>query len=203
MRRLFSGLSILKALLVWCIGCVWLVQAASLDLPKQLEQLLDKSGLVLNVPNNFEALQPARNALLAYEFAAKHPELKLAVRYAIRPINMVDIDYDDPHSSAPEPNHLFPMLFNTLIANLADKGKSPRQEYSAADAQNKFRADWASAVVMDVVPEFGQGYQQMLLIAIHKNHLADAYLMVLFDDYAAIKPAIKPLLSSLQFKSTP
>jgi predicted TPR repeat methyltransferase len=40
----------------------------------------------------------------------------------------------------------------------------------------------------------------MLLLAPHKNNASDAYVIVLFDDYAAVKPEINAALGSLKFK---
>ena len=52
----------------------------------------------------------------------QHQTKKLAVRYAIRPIAMVQIGYEDPHNAAPEPNQLFPMLFQTLVSDFSRGG---------------------------------------------------------------------------------
>lgn len=170
------------------------------DTPYTFEQLLVDAGLILKAPADFEIRTPEVNDVLSYEYALQHRQKKLAVRYAIRPINMVAIDYEDPHNSAPEPNHLFPMLFQSLISNFSDGGNSPSNEYSASDAKVLFNADWAAAAVMDVIDNFSDEYAQVLLLALHKNNASDAYVIILFDDYATVKPEIKTVLSSLRFK---
>jgi tetratricopeptide (TPR) repeat protein len=43
----------------------------------------------------------------------------------------------DPHTAAPEPNHLFPMLFQSLISAFSRGGSSPINEYSAGDARSR------------------------------------------------------------------
>jgi hypothetical protein len=40
----------------------------------------------------------------------------------------------------------------------------------------------------------------VLLPALHKNNASDAYVIVLFDHYAAVKPEINAALDSLKFK---
>ncbi len=164
------------------------------------EQLLDDGGLTLEPPSGFERRVPEANKVLSYEHALEHKDKKLAVRYAIRPIKMVEIDYEDPHNAAPEPNHLFPMLFQSLISDFSRGGSSPSNEYSASDARTRFNADWAAVAVMDVSRDFSEEYDQLLLLALHKNNASDAYVIVLFDDYAAVKPEINAALGSLKFK---
>lgn len=170
------------------------------DTPYTFEQLLDDAGLIHQQPAGFEIQAPEANEVLSYEHALKHRQKKLAVRYAIRPINMVEIDYEDPHNAAPEPNHLFPMLFQSLISDFSRGGNSPSNEYSASDARAKFNADWAAVAVMDVSRDFSEDYDQVLLLALHKNNASDAYVIVLFDDYAAVKPEINTAIASLRFK---
>lgn len=164
------------------------------------EKLLKDSRLKIVVPEEFDVLSGQANKILAYEYALAHTSKKLAVRYAIRPISMVSIDYDDPHNAAPEPNYLFAMLFQSLVSDFSRGGNSPTREYSRKDAQEKFNADWAAAAVLDVTPEFSRDYDQLLLLAIHKNNAADAYIMVLFDDYHSVKQEINLVLASLKFQ---
>ena len=164
------------------------------------QQLLDDASLSLHEPDGFIKKEPEENTVLSYEYALQHHQKKLAVRYAIRPIAMVQIDYEDPHNAAPEPNHLFPMLFQTLVSDFSRGGNSPTNEYSTSDAKSKFNADWAAVGVMDVNRDFSTEYEQLLLLALHKNNASDAYVIILFDDYAAVKPEIDSVLGSLKFK---
>ena len=164
------------------------------------QQLLDDAGLSLHEPDGFINKEPEENTVLSYEYALQHQQKRLAVRYAIRPIAMVQIDYEDPHNAAPEPNHLFPMLFQTLVSDFSRGGNSPTNEYSTSDAKSKFNADWAAVGVMDVNRDFSTEYEQLLLLALHKNNASDAYVIILFDDYASVKPEIDSVLGSLMFK---
>lgn len=164
------------------------------------QQLLDDAGLSLHEPDGFINKEPEENTVLSYEYALQHQQKRLAVRYAIRPIAMVQIDYEDPHNAAPEPNHLFPMLFQTLVSDFSRGGNSPTNEYSTSDAKSKFNADWAAVGVMDVNRDFSTEYEQLLLLALHKNNASDAYVIILFDDYASVKPEIDSVLGSLKFK---
>lgn len=177
------------------------VQSSSADSGEiyTFQQLLADGSLLLEQPEGYIKKEPEENPVLSYEYALQHKDKKLAVRYAIRPIDMVQIDYEDPHNAAPEPNHLFPMLFQTLVSDFSRGSNSPSNEYSASDAKSKFNADWAAAAVMDVNPDFSTEYEQLLLLALHKNNASDAYVIILFDEYASVKPEINLLLGTLRF----
>jgi len=164
------------------------------------EQLLEDAGLMLEKPDGFAVQTPDVNDVLSYEHAMEHRERKLAVRYALRPINMVEIGYEDPHNAAPEPNHLFPMLFQSLISGFSGGGSSPSSEYSTADARTRFNADWTGVAVMDVTRDSSDEYGRLLLLALHKNKASDACVIVLFDEYADVKPGINTILGSPKFK---
>ncbi|MEA3278957.1 MAG: hypothetical protein U9Q81_27425 [Pseudomonadota bacterium] len=53
--------------------------------------------------------------------------------------------------------------------------------------------------MFDVSSEFNADHKQALVIAIHKNQLADAYTIFLFDDYGQVKEEIDENLGSLAF----
>ncbi|OQX32212.1 MAG: hypothetical protein B0D96_09835 [Candidatus Sedimenticola endophacoides] len=176
------------------------VQATTQDNPDRFQGLLEEAGLTFQTPDGFSDIELKRYPTLQHERALRHADGKVEVRYAIRPLGRLEVDYNDAHSSTPEPNHLFSMMFHTLSINLAKGTHIPSNEYPKDRAKEKFQADWASAAVFDVRPEFGEPFKQALLLAIHRNDLADAYVVVLFDDYKAQKPAIRAALASLAFK---
>jgi len=163
------------------------------------QELLSEAGLSYSAPQEFISLAPAGNPVLPYEHAIRAKDGKLEVRYAIRPLNRVKIDYSDPHNSAPEPNHLFNMLFASLTEQLASGGDTPRREYTLEQAKELFNADWAAAAVFDVSQQFAENYTQGILVAIHKNGRADAYMVYLFNTYPEVKQRINASLPSLKF----
>ncbi len=164
------------------------------------EDLLDESALDFSNPASLNEVEPQMNEVLPYERAHQLSGGDLEIRYAIRPISRVQIEYEDPHNAAPDPNHIFPLLFQTLVADLAANRNSPTQEYSLEQAQEEFNADWAAAATFDVVDNFSHQYRQALMIAMHKNHKADAYIIFLFDDYPSVKSEIKQNMRNLRFK---
>jgi len=183
------------------VGYQFAVSASTETQPpaELFKQLLEESGLRIESSPGFTDIPVTPNPVFHYEHAQRHSSGALEIRYIIRPLGRLSIDYSDPHNAAPEPNHLFPLLFESLMNELSRGGNTPNREYSQSDARELFNAGWASAAVFDVNPEFSSAYSQALLIGIHKDGLADAYSVFLYNEYSQAKDYIKQTLSSLSF----
>jgi hypothetical protein len=164
------------------------------------KQLLEVSGLTYSKPTNLIELEAKKDKIISYEKALRDSNNYFEIRYVIRPISMLQIDYKDAHSTTPSPNHIFPLFFQTLINNLSDQSSSSTKEYLPSDANKFFNADWAAVALLNLNNEFSNQYQQLLMIAIHKDNASDAYLLILFNDYKYVKDHIDAITSSLVFK---
>lgn len=173
--------------------------AESTVAPPAFEQLLAESDMRFEVPTGFEPVEVRQNPLFLYDRAIVSPDGALEIRYAVRPLGRIVVDYEDPHSSAPDPNHMFPVMFQSMVTLLSNGRHSPTGEYPPEQAAEKFNADWASASVFDISAEFNAGHRQALVIAMHKNGMADAYAVFLFDDYEQVKQQINDNLDVLTF----
>ncbi len=192
----------------WSLILLVLMPALSVAEPASLEatqaimfkKLIAESGLQFAPPEDFTDIEPQANPILPYERALRHQSGELEMRLIIRPLGRISIDYNDPHNASPEPNHLFPLLFESLMNELSrGGGKSHNSEYPQSQAKKLFNAGWASAAVFDVNPDFSDEYSQALLIAIHKNGLADAYTVFLYNESAQAKIIIQNAVNSLSF----
>ena len=168
-------------------------------LPSTFEELAAGVGLGYTRPDGFVDTPVVINSLWAYEHAVLEPDSNIEIRYSVRPIARMEIAYDDPHSNAPDPNHIFPMMFQTLIGLLSDGRHTPSREYPPDQARSRFNSDWAAAALFDVDPRFSDRHKIALMIAIHKNNLADAYTIYLFNDYEQARPVINATLGALKF----
>jgi hypothetical protein len=163
--------------------------------------LLDEAGLNFQLPDASHSIDVETNELFPYEYAVRKDNKSMEIRYSIRPLSRIEIDYEDPHSSAPEPNHIFTMMFTALIGQLSSGGSSPHREYKLEQAQTKFNADWAGLSVFDLESGYSMNYKQAFLVALHKNNLSDAYMVILFNDYDEIKATLDQAMQSLRFKT--
>lgn len=91
------------------------------------------------------------------------------------------------------------MMFNALIGQLSRSGNSPHREFQSQEALERFNADWAAMSLLDIEPAFSSGYDQAFLLAIHKNNLSDAYLIILFNDYESVTEELDQIMGSLKF----
>ena len=182
-------------LFLCCLVPAWAGADQSAAIDGSFAALLVEGELVFRRPAGYVDLPAGRTPILDYEHALRSPEGDLEIRLAVRPLKRLRIDYDDPHGAIPNPDHIFPLVFESLATRLA--GGPPQQ------AREKFNADWAAAAVFDTVADFATDHKQGLLLAIHRNKVSDAYLVFLFDDYQQIKDKLDAALDTLVFQSQP
>lgn len=161
--------------------------------------LLGEAELQFSPPEGFVELPAGRTPMLDYERALRSADGGLEIRIAVRPLKRLQIEYDDPHGAVPNPNHIFPLVFESLATRLAGGGHAPSNEYPPDQAKAKFNADWAAAAVFDTVKDFATTYKQGLLVAIHRNKVSDAYIVFLFDDYAEVKSRLRDVMTTISF----
>ena len=185
---------------LWWLFLIFAVACNSEGLSGPFKKLLAEAKMEFTAPQGFQPLPPEANPLLSYEHGMRSEDGKLEVRYAIRPTSQAKINYSDPPNSAQEPGQLFNMLAS-LAEQLASGGETPRREYTPEQAKELFNADGAAAAVFDVNRLFSKDHSQGLLVAIHKNNQADAYMVFLFNSYPEVKQRIHTTLPSLRFSN--
>lgn len=183
----------------WLAACLCLLMPTVLASSSDFGTLLEEAELAFEAPVSYVDIAPGRTPMLDYERAIRSPEGDVEVRFAVRPLKRLQIEYDDPHGATPDPNHIFPLVFESLASRLAGGRHAPSNEYAPEQAEALFNADWAAAAVFDTVADFDTEFRQGLLVAIHRNQVADAYTVVLFNDYAGAKPQINAAIRSLRF----
>ncbi len=187
----------LLALLLGCSSAL----AIGRDLPDEFASLLEESGLKLEISDGFSPVQSAAGAV-PYEHAVRHASGALEVRFIVRPLSRIQIEYNDPHNAAPEPNHLFPLLFESLTNQLSARGAdTPSTTMTEAEAAKNFNADWAAVAVFEVDPGFSADYSNAILVAMHRNDRADAYTLLLYNNHDFAKPLIDASLSMMAFEA--
>ncbi len=191
--------SLKRHLLAAAVCLLWPLAGLAGEVAK-FADLLDEAELVLVPPAAAAAVPTQPNPVFSYEKALRTADGLLEIRYAVRPLGRLKIDYDDPHGSTPDPNHIFPLMFESLASQLSGGRYAPSRVYSPEQASKDFNADWAAASVFDVTPEFNSPFSQGLLLALHRNKVSDAYVIFLFDDYAQARPSIKAAMTSLRYR---
>ena len=166
---------------------------------ERLDALLAEAQLEMRPPEGYREIGAGRTSIMDYEHALRGPDGDLEIRVAIRPLRRRRIEYNDPHGSTPDPEHVFPLVFESLLSRLAGGRHAPSNAYPPGQAREKFNADWAAAGVFDTTADFSSDFSQGLLVAIHRNGVADAYVVLLFDDYDRIRPKLGEALAVMRF----
>ncbi len=192
-----------RLLVAWTLALGLGGAQAEESTPDSFAAPVAEAGMEFTLPDGFRELPVQVNELLPYEGAIGRPDGTLEIRYAIRPLARIEVDYEDPHSAKPEPNHMFPLMFQAIIGRIARHGHNPSTDYPQDQARSRFGADWAAAAIFDVDPGFASEQAHGLLLAMHKNQLADAYAVFLFDDYEQAKPLLDQTLEALRFAPEP
>ena len=188
----------LAALLLCCSTAL----AFGRDLPLEFSNLLDEASLQLDSVPGFAAVPSANDGGIPYEYALRHNSGALEIRFMVGPLTRIQIEYNDPHNAAPEPNHLFPLLFESLTNQLAVRGgDTPSTVFTEAEAAENFNADWAAVSVFELDPEYSSSYRSAILVAMHRNDTADAYTLLLYNNHDFAKPLIDATLSIMTFDS--
>ncbi len=165
---------------------------------KAFHKLLDASELIYSLPEGFVEIAPRPNELLPFEWSLFQKDSGLEVRLSLRPLKQIKVEYRDPHSSAPEPNHLFAMMYQTILQRISGHGVEAKKQF-AKEGLMVFHADWASAAAEIPNPEY-TNKKGLFVLALHANDKADAYLVFLYDDYVKAKPWIKKAFRVLRFR---
>ena len=176
------------------------IASAETDAPHNFAELLDEAGMVFELPQGYAPLPVEFNEVLPYQYRIVSDDGRVEVRYVIFPLSRIEIDYQDPHSSAPEPDHLFTLLFPGILTEISGWGRYKSKEYPEGEALRLFKADWAAVAVLEVIPEFSSDRRQALVVALHRNGHADAYQIFLGRDLKQLGEEVKRIQAALRFK---
>ncbi len=162
----------------------------------EFDLLLEEAGLNYSKPGGFSERESVAGWCHRELISMKQ---NISLCLIVRPLSRMQIDYDDPHSSAPDPNQVYPLLFESMSNQLADGRDSHHADYSADQAAEIFGAHWAAAAVLGLKPGGFSEHPHGLLLAMHRDGKADAYLIFAYADHAAAKQAIKEALPVLRW----
>lgn len=98
------------------------------------------------------------------------------------------------------PNKLYQGSFVAIAINIAGgkmlKGSS---KFPPEAIKAEFNADWGAMTMVEAGKEFGQDYKYCMMVAIHKDDVADAYYFYLANDQQTLKELMQPVFHSLKF----
>lgn len=174
--------------------------------PKDFTDLLERAGMMFQMPQGLIECATIENRQMNYEFALKHQNKKFEVRYAIRPLSQLIRDYKEKEKSKKpgeiviNPNTFYNSLFQATVLNISGGVLPKFSIFDKASVKNDFNADWGATTFVKVGKEFGQEYNYCMVVTIHKDDLGDAYIFYMADNIDVAIELAESAFFSLKFK---
>ena len=171
-------------------------------------KLCNYSDMTYSIPVGFNPVEVKQNPDLLYQYAIKHKNKKLEIRYSIFPLKD-EIEAYNAGLKDKTKNKIVlidPNLDHELVAISAamNISRSPitqeNNTFKPDAVKQDFNADWVTSYYIENNSEYGGGYQYSLVVAIHKKNIANAFIVFLFDDDKDIRNEMFSSFYNLKFK---
>lgn len=150
--------------------------------------LLKETGVLLTPPENFVACVSQPNSIFAYQHAHRSPSGDLELRYRIDSIRRLQEERRIANEgvdvlASTDLNKLHEYAFLAMLFNLHGGQISPTTIFTPEGAAEMFGADWAAMCFLSLASnDFAPGYNTAGAFCIHKDDVADVYLIAVFND---------------------
>ena len=171
--------------------------------------LLNSMGMKFTKPANTIEVKCIQNDELNYQYAIKDTVTNIEIRYSVFPLQKLVEEYNGPHPdtglSRIDPNFLHTNYLFAIANKIQGKEMNmdalPEvKELSHATVDLEFNADWGAETTVQPCDEFAQKYKYCTIFEMHKDNIADVFIMYLYDDKDTFDESIKPDFHSLAFK---
>jgi hypothetical protein len=170
----------------------------------EFEALVKESGMSLNIPSIFVESPVVANKNMDYEYAVKYPDKDFILRFAIRPIQSKVYPNDsikkDVESKIKIRNTTYEANMKSVLYAISGGYDYEFKAFDKAAAKDEFNADWGAITLVELRSEFGKGYRFCMVVALHKDSVADAYLFFLSNKQDSFPAGMRPLFHSLRFE---
>lgn len=169
----------------------------------EFQSLLDNCGMNFNKPNGFMESKVIDNNDMDYDYALKYPDKDFEVRYAIRPIRYKHYANDTIRNAMENQrafrNAQYEIILHTIILNITGGVDYNIQVFDKDAVKKEFNADWGATTFVELHSDFGKGFKYCMIVAIHKNDVADAYYFYLSNSKDKFMDYADPFFHSLRF----
>lgn len=178
----------------------------------RFSDLLETVNMKFAMPANAFETKVIPNDELNYQYAIKDTATKIEMRYLVIPLQGLIAQYNGPHDTGSsiskiDPNFLHTNLLLAYALKVEGKGMNSMDdvmpnliELSHATADLEFNADWAAEIALEPCDEFGQNYKYCTIFEIHKDNIADAFVIYMYDNKDTFENVVKPEFHTLAFK---
>lgn len=146
--------------------------------------LLTRAQMTFTMPNGFDETPVINNRQMNYDYALKLPSYPFEVRYAVRPLDSL-LKQNETNQKNGKPgfdaNQLYVGSFLAILMNISGGKTGQVHIFPKESVKKEFNADWGATSLVPLAKEFGQNYKTCVVVAIHKEHIGDAYYFYLFN----------------------
>lgn len=173
--------------------------------PKKIQELLDRAGMTLNIPEEFTETEIIENNHMSYDYALKHPTDRFEVRYSIHPLDEMIKEYEERERNKKEgdfnlhPNGLYPSAAMAVAFNISGK-MANIGPFDDGAVKREYYADKGCTTSVEPREGFANGYKLCAMIVIQKDNLAIGYMFFLADDMKTLIEGLSKTGYSLKFK---
>ncbi len=158
-------------------------------------QAAAKNSLIVQVPDGFKEVPVLENRDADYGYALGNAELGCEIRLRIE---QVDTSPLRPEEIRADMNKLYPAALYVLMMNIA--GAEPEKFYQddSADDLKSYNADAITIARTGIksngnkdVKSFAEGFGYCMAIVIHRDNVADGYIICLYKDKATYERTMR------------
>lgn len=149
---------------------------------KSFQKILKEHNLIFDMPDGYSETKVKSNIDLGYLYAIKHNSAKLEIRYTLFSIKTVIEKNKTSGGVTTDPNRAYPVMVSTHQLNLSGGNEYQVTRFAPEDVQGEFLADDGGTTYFPLDSEFGEGYENCVMVFLHRQNIADAYILYLFDD---------------------
>lgn len=177
------------------------------SIPNNFKAVLTRAKLEYIQPDGLVETKVMANNQVGYDYAVKYKDKNFEVRYLIMPLDSLVMQYNnskkDTSQTVIEPNNLFGSMFLVTAMNAgmgANEGMPNITAFDSVAVGHEYNADEGGTVFINAGKEFGQDYKYCMIVGIHKDNVADAYIFFLSNTKDGFMDMMKPAFHSLRFK---
>lgn len=189
--------------LVFTIGLLGLTSSLYGQNYAEFKSILDDCGMNFTKPTGFLESKIIDNDDMDYEYALKYSDKDFEVRYSIRPIRYKNYANETVKKEMEDQrvfrNSQYGIILQTVILNITGGVDYEVQAFDKDAVKKEFNADWGATTFVELDSDFGKGFKYCMIVAIHKNDVADAYYFYLSNSKDKFMDYVDPLFHSLRF----
>jgi hypothetical protein len=158
------------------------------------QRLLQEVGIDFLPPSGFEACPVRKNSVFSYQHAVRSQAGDVELRYRVDSFARLKAECKALSNgveafSNVDINRMYPVNYLAILHNLSGGEFDEPRVFSPESSKVLYGADWNALCFLSLAKnDFSDGYHSAYVSALHKDDIADIYVVTLFKDDSAVPP---------------